>query len=66
MKEKRQILRFEELSMEEVPRVSGRNASLSNDHAIAYQVGQGFDQRSAAISAGIHRMVRSDLAGDRQ
>lgn len=37
-------------------------ASLYNDRAIAYRVHQGFDHRSVALSAGIQRMVRSDLA----
>ena len=36
-------------------------ASLYNDRAIAYRVHQGFDHQSVAISAGIQRMVRSDL-----
>ena len=36
-------------------------ASLYNDRAIAYRVHQGFDHREVAISAGIQRMVRSDL-----
>jgi len=37
-------------------------ASLFNDRAIAYRVHQGFDHRGVALSAGIQRMVRSDLA----
>jgi len=37
-------------------------ASLYNDRAIAYRVHQGFAHDSVALSAGIQRMVRSDLA----
>jgi len=37
-------------------------ASLFNDRAIAYRVHQGFAHRHVALSAGIQRMVRSDLA----
>ncbi len=36
-------------------------ASLFNDRAIAYRVHQGFDHRHVALSAGIQRMVRSDM-----
>ena len=36
-------------------------ASLFNDRAIAYRVHQGFTHSEVAISAGIQRMVRSDL-----
>ena len=36
-------------------------ASLFNDRAIAYRVHQGFIHSEVAISAGIQRMVRSDL-----
>lgn len=36
-------------------------ASLYNDRAIAYRVHQGFQHHDVAISAGIQRMVRSDL-----
>jgi len=36
-------------------------ASLFNDRAIAYRVHQGFDHAQVAISAGIQRMVRSDI-----
>ena len=36
-------------------------ASLFNDRAIAYRVHQGFDHAQVALSAGIQRMVRSDL-----
>ncbi len=36
-------------------------ASLFNDRAIAYRVHQGFDHADVALSAGIQRMVRSDL-----
>jgi pyruvate,water dikinase len=37
-------------------------ASLFNDRAIAYRVHHGFDHAQVALSAGIQRMVRSDLA----
>ncbi len=37
-------------------------APLLNDRAIAYRVHQGFEHRHVALSAGIQRMVRSDLA----
>ena len=37
-------------------------ASLFNDRAISYRVHQGFDHAEVALSAGIQRMVRSDLA----
>ncbi len=37
-------------------------ASLYNDRAISYRVHQGFDHSKVALSAGIQRMVRSDLA----
>ncbi len=37
-------------------------ASLYNDRAIAYRVHHGFDHDLVALSAGIQRMVRSDLA----
>lgn len=37
-------------------------ASLFNDRAISYRVHQGYDHRGVALSAGIQRMVRSDLA----
>jgi pyruvate,water dikinase len=36
-------------------------ASLYNDRAIAYRVHQGFAHRDVALSAGVQRMVRSDL-----
>ncbi len=36
-------------------------ASLFNDRAIAYRVHQGFAHEEVALSAGIQRMVRSDL-----
>ncbi len=36
-------------------------ASLFNDRAIAYRAHQGFDHAAVALSAGIQRMVRSDL-----
>jgi len=36
-------------------------ASLYNDRAIAYRVHQGYAHQGVALSAGIQRMVRSDL-----
>ncbi len=36
-------------------------ASLFNDRAISYRVHQGFDHREVALSAGVQRMVRSDI-----
>ena len=36
-------------------------ASLFNDRAIAYRVHQGFDHAHVALSAGIQKMVRSDI-----
>ena len=36
-------------------------ASLYNDRAISYRVHQGFDHADVALSAGIQRMVRSDV-----
>lgn len=36
-------------------------ASLFNDRAIAYRVHQGFDHSVVALSAGVQRMVRSDI-----
>jgi len=36
-------------------------ASLYNDRAISYRVHQNFDHSKVALSAGIQRMVRSDL-----
>ena len=37
-------------------------ASLFNDRATSYRVHQGYDHRGVALSAGVQRMVRSDLA----
>jgi pyruvate,water dikinase len=37
-------------------------ASLYNDRAISYRIHQGFAHADVALSAGIQRMVRSDLA----
>ena len=37
-------------------------ASLYNDRAIAYRVHKGFAHANVALSAGVQRMVRSDLA----
>ena len=36
-------------------------ASLYNDRAIAYRVHHGFGHEAVALSAGVQRMVRSDL-----
>jgi len=36
-------------------------ASLFNDRAIAYRVHQGFDHSLVALSAGVQKMIRSDL-----
>ncbi|WP_348671854.1 phosphoenolpyruvate synthase [uncultured Abyssibacter sp.] len=36
-------------------------ASLFNDRAISYRVHHGFDHKQVALSAGIQRMVRSDI-----
>src|SRR5688572_26630282 len=38
-------------------------ASLFTDRAIAYREAQGFDHLEVALSIGIQKMVRSDLAG---
>ena len=38
-------------------------ASLFTDRAIAYREAKGFDHMEVALSIGIQRMVRSDLAG---
>lgn len=38
-------------------------ASLFTDRAIAYRHAQGFDQMAVALSIGVQKMVRSDLAG---
>jgi pyruvate,water dikinase len=37
-------------------------ASLFTDRAISYRADKGFDQRDIALSIGVQRMVRSDLA----
>ncbi|MEW6997214.1 phosphoenolpyruvate synthase [Colwelliaceae bacterium BS250] len=37
-------------------------ASLFNDRAISYRVHSGYDHRGVALSAGVQRMVRSDIA----
>lgn len=37
-------------------------ASLFNDRAIAYRVHQGFEHSLVALSAGVQKMVRSDIA----
>jgi pyruvate,water dikinase len=38
-------------------------ASLFTDRAIAYRIAHGFDHMSVALSVGVQKMVRSDLAG---
>lgn len=38
-------------------------ASLFTDRAISYRHAQGFDQMKVALSIGVQKMVRSDLAG---
>lgn len=37
-------------------------ASLFNDRAIAYRKEQGFDQMEIALSVGVQKMIRSDIA----
>lgn len=37
-------------------------ASLFNDRAISYRASRGFDHRHVALSIGVQKMVRSDLA----
>ena len=37
-------------------------ASLFNDRAISYRVHRGFDHKQVALSAGVQKMVRSDIA----
>jgi pyruvate,water dikinase len=37
-------------------------ASLFNDRAIKYRINNGFDHMNVALSVGVQRMVRSDLA----
>ncbi|MFN3565189.1 MAG: phosphoenolpyruvate synthase [Burkholderiaceae bacterium] len=44
-----------------VARVKEVFASLYNDRAIAYRVHKGFAHETVALSAGVQRMVRSDL-----
>ncbi|MDT0184010.1 phosphoenolpyruvate synthase [Microbacterium sp. ARD31] len=41
--------------------IRGVFASLYNDRAIAYRVHHGFDHHEVALSAGVQRMVRSDV-----
>ena len=48
--------------MEEIKRaIREVFASLFNDRAIAYRVHQGFEHGQVALSAGVQRMVRSDI-----
>jgi pyruvate, water dikinase len=44
-----------------VEAVRGVFASLYNDRAISYRVHHGFAHSEVAISAGVQRMIRSDL-----
>ncbi|MGE0483258.1 MAG: phosphoenolpyruvate synthase [Gammaproteobacteria bacterium] len=44
-----------------VRRIKDVFASLFNDRAISYRVHHGFDHHKVALSAGIQRMVRSDI-----
>lgn len=46
---------------EVIRRVKDVFASLFNDRAISYRVHQGFGHHQVALSAGIQRMVRSDI-----
>lgn len=41
--------------------IRGVFASLYNDRAITYRVHHGFEHRDVALSAGVQRMVRSDV-----
>ncbi|MFO8155228.1 MAG: phosphoenolpyruvate synthase [Pseudomonadota bacterium] len=41
--------------------MKGVYASLYNDRAISYRIHQGFDHDDVALSAGVQRMVRSDI-----
>ena len=43
-------------------RIKDTFASLFNDRAIAYRVHQGFEHADVALSAGVQKMVRSDIA----
>tara|TARA_Y100000588_G_scaffold360241_1_gene419948 strand:- start:294 stop:2651 length:2358 start_codon:yes stop_codon:yes gene_type:complete len=47
---------------EVIEKVKGVFASLFNDRAISYRIHQGYDHHQVGISAGIQRMVRSDIA----
>ncbi|MFY0614998.1 MAG: phosphoenolpyruvate synthase [Hyphomicrobiaceae bacterium] len=38
-------------------------ASLFTDRAISYRINHGFEHMAVSVSAGVQRMVRSDLAG---
>ena len=38
-------------------------ASLFTDRAISYRINHGFDHMAIAVSVGVQRMIRSDLAG---
>ncbi len=50
------------IGIEEVmARIKEVFASLYNDRAISYRVHQGFEHADVALSAGIQRMVRSDI-----
>lgn len=43
-------------------RIKDTFASLFNDRAISYRVHQGFEHGEVALSAGVQKMVRSDIA----
>lgn len=45
-----------------MPLRRGAFASLFTDRAISYRADKGFDQVPIALSIGVQRMVRSDLA----
>jgi len=50
------------IGLEEIKRSIKRVfSSLYNDRAISYRVHQGFEHKGVAISAGIQKMVRSDI-----
>jgi len=44
-----------------IHRIKDVYASLFNDRAISYRVHHGFDHHKVALSAGVQRMVRSDV-----
>ena len=52
-------VRGEEMVLDAIRRC---NASLFTDRAISYRIDKGFDHFQVALSAGVQKMVRSDLA----